>query len=331
MHIVYTLADEPGWYPVTHMVHLLARLSGAELTEVPMSREPGRFEKLAGVVPRRRGAEDLLVVCPAPGHMQALTTLPRWWSRFRSVSAWVIDSWWDDRIPRLARAGRQFDAVFISEAENIETWRNRTGTTVDHLPVGADVLGNRYDVDAARPDDVLRVGRMPAGWDDDDLVARELARHGLRFAGRPPLVPGFEAGMQALWEAERRARVVLAFSNLVSPASYTHPTLEYVTPRWADALASGASTAGVLPRTATAATLWPGSSIEVPLDVRSGVETIAEALSGWTTDTVRRNRAGALTVLDWRHRFSAIARHLDQSWEPLEGELESIAAELVLI
>ena len=327
MHIVYTRADEPGWYPVTHMVHLLTRLSGATLAEVSASRETGWAEKLASVVPRRRGTEDLLVVCPAPGHMQALTSLPRWWSGFRSVSAWVIDSWWDERIPRLARGGRQFDTVFITEAENIEAWRSSTGVPVEHLPVGADVLGNRFDPGAPRRDDVLRVGRMPQGWDDDDLVSRELARHGLRFAGRPPMVSGVSEGMRVLWEAERRAKFVLAFSNLVSPAPYTHPTLEYVTPRWADALASGASTVGVLPRTSTGRMLWPGSYVDVPLDLRDGVEAIARAAANWTPQVARENRTGALAVLDWRHRFAALSAWAGTQWEPLERELDGLAAE----
>lgn len=325
MHIVYTRADEPGWYPITHMVHLLARLSRATLTEVPAERVSGRLERLASVVPRRRGTEDLLVICPAPGHMQALTALPRWWSSYRSVSAWVVDSWWDERIPRLARTGRQFDHVWITEPENIEAWRAGTRGSVKHLPIGADVLGNTVDVDAPRPDDVLRVGRMPAGWDDDVAVARALDHHGLRFAGRPPMVKGHVDGMRVLWEAERRAKYVLAFSNLVSPAPYTHPTLEYVTPRWADALSSGATTAGVLPRTATAATLWRSAALDVPLSLEDGVAAIAEAAASWTSEVAEANRANAMQILDWRHRFAMIARQIDESWELLDADLEVIA------
>lgn len=327
MHIVYTRADEPGWYPITHMVHLLAKVSGATLTEVPAARDSRRAERLASVFPRRRGAENLLVVCPAPGHLQALSSLPRWWSRFASVSAWVIDSWWDERIPRMARGGRQFDQLFITEPENIDAWRSSTGSPVEHLPVGADVLGNRFDIEATRPDDVLRVGRMPHGWDDDDVVARELARHGLRFAGRPPLVDGVSEGMRVLWEAERRAKFVLAFSNLVSPAPYTHPTLEYVTPRWADALSSGATTVGVLPRTATARTLWPTSNVDIPLGLTAGVEAIARAAEGWTPEVALTNRANSLGVLDWRHRFALISKWAGGQWESLEEDLERLDRE----
>lgn len=324
MHIVYTRADEPGWYPITHMVHLLARLSRATLTEVPADRVAGRLERLASVVPRRRGAEDLLVVCPAPGHMQALTSLPRWWSSYRCVSAWVIDSWWDERIPQLARGARQFDRVWITEPENIDAWRSRVGGEVEHLPVGADVLGNVFDVDAPRPVDVLRVGRMPEGWDDDAEVARVFAEHGLRFAGRPPMEKEYDEGMRVLWEAERRAKFVLAFTNLVSPAPYTHPTSEYVTPRWADAISSGATTVGVLPRTATARSLWPAASLDVPLELGQGVVAIAEAAARWTPQVACNNRANALRVLDWRHRFKIIQQALGARWEALDQEVAEL-------
>jgi hypothetical protein len=45
-----------------------------------------------------------------------------------------------------------------------------------------------------------------------------------------------------------RAKFVLAFSNRVHQAGYTHPEREYLTARWVDSLAHGAVIAGIAPQ-----------------------------------------------------------------------------------
>lgn len=330
---MYTQADEPGWHPVTHMVELLAELSGARVTRVPYRAEARLADKLAGMAPlRRRGAEDLLLVCPAPGHLQALTKAPGWRSGYRSVSAWIIDSWWDDRIPRVARGQGKFDRIFISEPENLDRWLQITGAEVSHLPVGSDVLGNGVDASRARPVDVLRVGRMAPAWENDDVVGAACRERGLTFEGRPPMVRGASPAMQTLWHREGRAKFVLAFSNSVSQADYTHPTAEYFTPRWADALACGATTVGQLPRSATSRSLWDGAAIDVPVDdLSTSIDYLMQLASDWTPATALRNRSGALLVLDWRHRFNVVAQTLGVSWPSLTAELNQLENEAARI
>ena len=72
------------------------------------------------------------------------------------------------------------------------------------------------------------------------------------------------ANQASLMERLSRAKFTLSFSNAVSPASYTHPTREYLTGRWTDALASGAVVAGIAPAcAATAELLWPAATLEL--------------------------------------------------------------------
>lgn len=329
MQIVYAEPPGPGWHPITHMVGVMAQACGADLAVVPGNRPWRRTELLEALLPRRRrGAEDLLVLCPTPSLMRFLLAAPRWRTGFRTAAAWVIDSWWDDAIPRLARARSQFDLVYVSEAENIDRWREVTGRPVRHLPVGTDVLGNPVDVRRDRPVDVLRVGRMPAAWDDDEAVGALARERGLRFAGRPPMSDETPEAMRLLWEAEHGSRFVVAFSNTVSPAANTHPTADYFTPRWADALGSGCRTAGRLPRTRTTAELvWPEANVELPHDDPArGLDVLAEHVGRWTPAEAARTRLAALGTLDWRHRFRRIGEDLSVDETSLARELERLEA-----
>lgn len=329
MYIVHTHSEDLGWQPINHMVSLLSRLSGTDVVSVPYEKPWSRLEKLASVVPRaHRGVQDLLVVSPVPGNLLSLTEFPGWRHTLRKVSAWVIDSWWDDRIPRLAKRLGQFDTIYISEAENIDAWREITGADIVHLPIGADVLGNAFDPSAGRDIDLLRVGRMPEMWEDEVLVGTEAARRGLRFMGRPPLAANASEAMDMLWSWERRARFVAAFSNRVSAAAYTHPTREYLTPRWADAWSSGARTVGALPATSSAALLAGESNIELPFDdVGAAMDLLAAHVHAWTPATAVRTRLHALAHVDWRHRFSVIQDGFGEQWEALGAEHRQLVRE----
>ena len=108
-----------------------------------------------------------------------------------------------------------------------------------------------------------------------------------------------------------RTKFVLAFSNLVSPADYTHPTRDYVTGRWTDALGAGAIVAGVAPNAANQ-TLGPGRTIEIdPEDLSHGIKQIHEAIDHWSPLVPEQTHVHARTTLDWRWRIAEIARTLD--------------------
>ena len=170
-----------------------------------------------------------------------------------------IDSFWEEWIPRLAKYSRNFDHFFVTNPEDVPPWRKRTGTPTSVLPWGTDALG-LGSPRADRETDLIRVGRQPKDWDDDDLNARSTAQFGIRYRGRPPLLKDPRENQAALMRAFADARYALCFSNTVDRLGYTHQGREYVTARWMDALASGAVVSGITPRCEVVRELfWQGA------------------------------------------------------------------------
>ena len=84
---------------------------------------------------------------------------------------------------------------------------------------------------------------------------------------------------------------MLAFSNLANSISYTHPTRDYFTGRWADA--------PVPPSPAAPCLLWPGATPELgTTDRGEGLRVIADAVGRWKAEDARaiaRRRFSAWT------------------------------------
>ena len=124
---------------------------------------------------------------------------------------------------------------------------------------------------ACRPVDLLRVGRQPDAWDDDQRSDAACRLAGLRFAGRPPFFPenfkDSSAGHRDLCARYARAKFVLAHSNIVAPASYTHPSKEYISARWTDALAAGSVVAGIPPLIPRRIDQDPCAHCRMPMDM----------------------------------------------------------------
>ena len=327
MRVVYGLPPGGGWHPITHMVRLLSELLEAELVSVPLNPRGKAWRRATAFGPRRRGRDTCLVVAPAPAHLNTLMHGDYWRRGYRHVAGWVIDSFWTDQIPSAVRHRDHFDQLFVADKEAVGEWAAATGLPVSWLPWGSDVL-RLGSAEGDRPVDVQRLGRQPAGWEDDDETRRACEAAGLRFGGRPPMHDDASANERALMGALSQAKFVLAFSNAVSPAPYTHPSREYLTGRWTDSLASGATTAGITPRcAATEELLWPGASLELPHDdLAEGVERLAAAVSGWDPEVALANHRNALERLDWRWRFRDLAAALGLEPGRLDAELDAVAA-----
>ena len=328
MDVVYGAPSGGGWHPVTHMVRLLAELLSARLVVVPINRMANAGRRLAAPAPRRRGRGTCLVVAASPRHLGTLLRGDYWLRGYGHVAGWVIDSFWVDRIPRVAR--EHFDQLFVADKEVIDVWKAATGLPVTWLPWGADVL-RLGSGDPDRPIDLQRVGRQPPGWEDDDETGRLCAEAGLRFEGRFPMYDDPVASQTSLMERLSRVKFTLAFSNAVSPAAYTHPTREYLTGRWTDALACGAVVAGIAPAcAATAELLWRGATLELSdtVDRAQGIQRIADAVSAWTPQTASDNHRRALQRLDWRWRFRELAASLSVESERLDAEIDALQAAL---
>lgn len=324
LEIVYENPGGVGYHPVQHMVRLAAELLGARL--LVLAPEPVKKRRqLEALLPSRRGRGAGLLICPSPGALLALLRLPDWRRRYDRVAAWVFDSFWIDRIPRAFRQRRHFDRLFVTELEDREAWERRMRVPVEWLPWGSDVL--RLGSDAAeRPVDVQRVGRQPSEWENDAESAAACARAGLSFRGRPEEREDAVENQRVLMNAFTKAKFTLSFSNSVNPQVQTHPTRRYITGRWTDALAAGATVAGVPPESAPAhQLLWPEALLDLgTVERERGVEILRAAAARWTPERARINYAHALDRLDWRRRFERIAAALELNAPPLRQELRQL-------
>lgn len=331
MSTVVLLVRPPGkgWGPILSMGRLVAELLEAELIEVDQSSLTVP-ERVAERLPRRRGDDVLLVVSPVPEHLRLAVRVPGLRRRFRTVVGWVIDCWWTQRIPASVRAGGHYDRLLVTSKEVVGEWESITGLPVGWMPLGTDALGawgQRGPArDLERPVDLQRMGRQPEAWGEDEANAARCEARGLVYGGRPPFGGTPEESYRNVLDADAGAKTLLAFSNLVSGASYTHPTREYVTNRWLDALAVGTVVVGR--RTHEEGSdelLWDGATVELsPTDAEAGTDALAEYLRGWTPATAARVQAEALGRLDWRLRAHDVARLLGVSSPTLDAELEAL-------
>ncbi len=308
------------------MVHLAAELLEAELVEVDGDKRVGPVARLAPLAPRRRGAEACLVVAAEPRNLWAIVRAEHWWRGYGYVAAWVIDAFWDDRIPFPARKKGHFDHIFVTEQEVVGPWQATTGTPTSWLAFGADVLDMGSGA-TDRPVDLQRFGRMPGPWDDDEAAGAACAAVGLHFEGRPPFLRDARANQQEVMARFARAKFTLSFTNRVSPAPYTHPTREYLTGRWTDALASGATVAGIPPDCASARELlWPGATLDLgTVDRAQGTNRVRQAVAEWRPERARLNYLRALERLDWRWRFRQLAATIGAPAPRLDAELGRLA------
>ncbi len=239
--------------------------------------------------------------------------------------AWVFDSFWMNYMPRFARTRRHFDHIFLTEPEDAGAWGSCTGSEVSWLPWGSDVL-RLGSANPIRKTDLLRVGRQPAEWEDDVRTERACEGHGLSFSGRPPMKTDASENQRELASAFANTKFTLSFSNRVSPSVQTHPVREYITARWTDALASGATVAGVPPKTEVIEKLlWPEALLPLATtSLEAEMESISQAVRTWTPKRAATNYAQSLKRLDWRWRFRAISEVLGLKPAKLNAELAQI-------
>jgi hypothetical protein len=327
IQIVYIDPGSPGYYPVSYMVRLAAELLDAEL--VVLRSRPftlvEKANKFRALLSRRRGELDCIMICTQPADLAWVFLLENWRTRYRRLIAWVFDSFWSDHIPPFARRSGIFDHVFITEQEDLETWRSAVRVPVDWLPWGSDALrlGSGKPV---RPVDLLRFGRQPVQWEDDTASASLCESMQLRFQGRPPFFSDACEGERALMKMLGEAKFTLSFSNRVNPALQTHPTREYLTGRWTDALSAGATVAGIPPKSdSVRALLWEGALLDLTtVDRAKGLAVLAAAVRDWTPHRARRNYLRSLETLDWRWRLAKLASALEAHPPTLDAEMKRL-------
>lgn len=316
-----------GWSPVLELAQLAARLWQTTPRYIHPTAPFGKLRQLASMAPRVRGEKPaLLIIVSNPGDLLALADRRVLFGRFSRVGAWIIDSFWDDLIPRFARQTRNIDHLWITDHELLDHYRSTTGTPCDWAPWGTDALRLTRLPAVERDLDVLRLGRQPTLLDDDDAVRSALGEFGLSYEGRFPIQPTWQANQHAVHSRLARAKVVLASGNAASPAAYTHPRRDYISARFTDAIASGTPIAGQPPDCEAARRLLPERGL-VWLDLDSPTATIAAlraAVAEWTPELARALQDHALREMDWRHRLGQISAALAVTTPTLQREQQQL-------
>ncbi|MBK9476320.1 MAG: hypothetical protein IPL94_08755 [Tetrasphaera sp.] len=113
----------------------------------------------AAASPRRRRLT--LVIAPQPVHLYAVLDRAHVWPGSELTAGWVIDAFWTDRIPAIARGGRHLDHPLRHRRGGRCQWQRVTGVPTTWVPFGADVLGRGRPGLADRGVDLQRIGRQP--------------------------------------------------------------------------------------------------------------------------------------------------------------------------
>lgn len=322
IHVVYTDPGGEGYHCVLHMARLAAELLDGKLVLVQSGRAT-LADKFSGILlPRKRSRSSCLLICPSPNDLTSILLVRDWRKTYGQIVAWVFDSFWTNRISPWVRASRIFDHVFVTEREDLNTWRHMMRAPVDWLPWGSDSL-NLGSANPVRQFDLLRFGRQPKEWVDDLANERVCRASGITFHGRPPSFSDATDNERGLMEMLSKTKFALAFSNRVSPEGHTHPEREYITGRWTDSLASGAALAGIPPRSESAQSLlWPEALLDLgTTNQAEGLRVIASAVREWTPERARFNYMKSLENLDWRWRFKTLAQVLNTRSSRLDADL----------
>jgi hypothetical protein len=322
IQVVYADPSGEGYHCVLHMARLAAELLNGKLVMIP-PRCLTTPQKLSGILlPRKKSRSSCLLICPSPADLNTILLVPNWRQTYSRVVAWVFDSFWTNWIPPWARATRIFDHVFVTECEDLNTWRRKIHAPVDWLPWGSDVL-NLGSSNPRREIDLLRFGRQPKEWDDDLVNKRACQSSGIEFHGRPQSLSDATDNERGLMGILSKTKFALAFSNRVSPNPQTHPTREYITGRWTDSLAAGATVAGIPPRSESVQSLlWPEALVDIgTVNQAEGLKVIETMVRSWTPDRAQVNYVRSLETLDWRLRFKTLTEVLLASAPQLETEL----------
>ena len=324
--VITTCDTSPGWAPVMHLGKLAAQLFGGDFENV-LSRGPSRWRKALALRPRwrNRGSDGLLIVLKYAHEMSAVRQLAQFRQAYRFVAVWIIDSPLTEMMPPRGSFS-DIDFLGVMRPNDMEAFRRIAGDRVVWLGWGSDVLGLGSG-SPLRPTDLLRVGRQPDAWDNDAQTAHHAAERGLVFEGRPTFSPDPDINQRMLVDCLAQTKYVVAHSNLVSQSAYTHKSQEYITARWTDALACGASVAGYQPLTdhSMKELLWPDATLHFDrVDLAHNLEALAEAVHAWTPKRAQDNHHQALARLDWRWRLKIIADHAGLRSNKLERDLDHI-------
>lgn len=312
-----------GWEPIRHLVHLTKRLLDAEIEEISKSRlQAMRRIRRTLIFPPKFGEDVAIHLAYSPADIATHISNPFFDKPVGCRVLWIVDSFWTEWIPKGLLSN--FDLVVYMQSGEKALYDYLSKGRALFLGWGSDVL-DLGSASGARDIDVLRLGRQPLEWDDDARSAAVARVFGMQFHGRPHQ----NISHAELMRHYARSRFIVAFSNLVAPAQYTHPTKAYYTARWTDALACGAVVAGIPPHQdiGVSSRLWDGALLEFDyIDLERNMEVLSDAVARWSPETARRNYVNALMNLDWRWGIKCLADQLNLVCPTLEADIHRLQA-----
>lgn len=329
--VFYHGKDIAGWVPITHLVDLTCRLLGGGLQQTgdaPISQRAllGRWLRQAPP----GGDKGALFIARSPNEVRQFLSLPTFPSPWRFRALWIIDSFRTSDLPS-PRLLSQFDVVAYCQAYDRPIYEAAVGERALLLPWGTNAL-ELGSWDRPRPYDVLRLGRQPDAWEDDARSTKAAAGHGLTFHGRPPFVALSDMQRALMQDWYGQAKFIIAHSNLAAPAPYTHPTKEYITARWTDAIAAGAVVAGAQPHRDLALLDWPEATVDFKeIHLERNFDQLAGAVADWRPETALRNHIGALERLDWRWRLKTLCARLGIEAPALQRDLLALNTRISIL
>ncbi len=329
--IMSNIPDENGWLPINYMIELFVKTLNIHITRQE-DVTASKFQKFKALIGNTRtrdfNAPNLLIIVRSMGDLDGLVYKVRKnKSKYNKVAVWVIDSFWHDRISKFP-FNKYVDNFFVMTKEDVAFYESKTGVPTTFLGWGADALLLGAD-NSNRKIDLLRIGRQPECWNDDTVNEKLLSENNLIYQGRPPeseqAKEPFDCSgyIELVKNYYSHAKFVLAQSNFADTSIYTHPSREYITARWTDAIASGCVVIGCQPLTCSTYSSFDYQATVHIQDFENKTVFI-EKISQWKDTTPKANYHMALQNLDWRWKFLIILNTFDLVSEELNQDLTKI-------
>lgn len=326
--LLVSVPADGGWTPVWQMIDLLHQYAGGKLIRIDPQLSQRKRTKILSVIPRyrRKNNRACIVIASDPGIANSALRYFDIYYRYEKVYLWVIDSFWSERIPRFLKKNKIFDKCFVMDSGDISDWKRQIEIPLGVLPWGADVLKINPENLSNKDVDVVRVGRQPEAWSDNQINQKYFTQKSLIYLGSPHIPGGHFKLEEHLEQTLARSKFLLAFNNLSSPAAYTHPTRSYLTSRWVKGISYGAVMLGAIPTSKTALELLPRwVHVEIsPTSPKDAVEGITQASEQWDPRLPYALHAYACSVFDWRHRFAEIFSDLGFESPNLEQDIKTL-------
>ncbi len=138
--IILAVPSGPGWAPIHEMARLMASYLDARIVTPDPSASLKPATKILARVPRIRGkGRTAIVIASDPGQLYAIAQPRLVARRYAEIYGWVIDSFWDDRIPAIA-TNSTYNTVFVADRDDVHDWRSVGVKTCECSP-GAQTCG----------------------------------------------------------------------------------------------------------------------------------------------------------------------------------------------